>query len=93
MTAGEAEELTAMMKQVVEEGTASYLSGRSYTVAGKTGSAEFKEGEPAHAWFTGFAPADNPEIAVCVIIENVGAGSTYAVPAASKIFDAYFSGK
>ena len=91
MTSSEAAALTKMMKQVVEEGTASALNGKSYTVAGKTGSAEFQEGEAAHAWFTGFAPADNPEIVVCVIIENVGAGSTYAVPAAGKIFDAYFS--
>ncbi len=93
MTADEASVLTDMMKEVVKRGTGTGLSGKSYSVAGKTGTAEFEEGKAAHAWFTGFAPADNPEIAVCVIVENSGAGSTYAVPVASKVFDAYFNSK
>lgn len=90
MTAKEAAQLITLMRAVVEEGTASSLKDRGYTAAGKTGSAEFEEGKAAHAWFTGFAPVDNPEIAVCVIVENVGAGSTYAVPVAQKIMDTYF---
>lgn len=88
----EAEALTALMTDVVEEGTATRLKGLSYTAAGKTGSAEYGtvKGE-SHAWFTGFAPAENPEICVTIIIEGAGAGGDYAVPIAKRIFDAYFN--
>ena len=44
----------------------------------------------SHAWFTGFAPASDPQIAVTVLIEGRGMGSSYAVPVAGLIFDAYF---
>lgn len=83
--------LTGLMTDVVEEGTASRLKGLSYTAAGKTGSAEYGtvKGD-SHAWFTGFAPAEDPEICVTIIIEGAGAGGDYAVPIAKRIFDAYF---
>ncbi len=87
----EAEILKGLMTDVVEEGTASKLKGLSYTAAGKTGSAEFGtvKGD-SHAWFTGFAPAQDPEICVTIIIEGAGAGGDYAVPIAKRIFDTYF---
>lgn len=87
----EAEALKELMRDVVEEGTASRLKGLSYTAAGKTGSAEYGtiKGD-SHAWFTGFAPADDPQICVTIIIEGAGAGGDYAVPIAKRIFDAYF---
>lgn len=92
MTSEEAAALRGLMIDVVEEGTASRLSGLTYTAAGKTGSAEFNQNKAdSHAWFTGFAPADHPEIAVTVIIEGIGSGSDYAVPIAKRIFDAYFN--
>ena len=83
--------LTGLMTDVVEEGTASRLKGLSYTAAGKTGSAEYGtvKGD-SHAWFTGFAPAEDPEICVTIIIEGAGAGGDYVVPIAKRIFDAYF---
>ncbi len=87
----EATKLTSFMTEVVKNGTASALKNKPYEVAGKTGSAEHKKGKPAHAWFVGFAPATNPEIVVSVIVESVGTGSEYAVPIASKVFDAYFN--
>jgi penicillin-binding protein 2 len=65
-------------------------------IAGKTGTAEFygprnEKGElPTHAWYTGFAPADKPEIAVTVFVE-LGSGSNEAAPIASKIFRKYFN--
>ncbi len=91
MTEEESKILTDLMIKVVEDGTASKLSGLSYTVAGKTGSAEYDSSKIySHSWFTGFAPAENPEIAVTVIMEEAGTGSAYAVPAAKRIFDAYF---
>ena len=87
----QARALSALMTDVVEEGTASRLKGLSYTAAGKTGSAEYGtvKGD-SHAWFTGFAPAQDPEICVTIIIEGAGAGGDYAVPIAKRIFDAYF---
>ncbi|WMC92849.1 peptidoglycan D,D-transpeptidase FtsI family protein [Kineothrix sp. MB12-C1] len=87
----EAAALTELMTNVVEEGTATRLKGLSYTAAGKTGSAEYNNvKEDSHAWFTGFAPAENPEICVTIIIEGAGSGGDYAVPIAKRIFDAYF---
>lgn len=84
--------LAALMEDVVEEGTATRLKGLSYTAAGKTGSAEYGviKGD-SHAWFTGFAPYENPEICVTIIIEGAGAGGDYAVPIAKRIIDAYFA--
>ena len=92
ITGEEAAELTRLMTQVVEEGTATRLSGLDYTVAGKTGSAEYNDvkGE-SHAWFTGFAPVENPEIAVTIILEGAGSGGDHAVPIAKRIFDCYFA--
>ncbi len=85
-------------------GTA-FSSGRTakYRIAGKTGTAqvkgiaqgeEYDEKEVAlrhrdHGLFIGFAPADNPQIAIAVIVENGGSGSSAAAPLARKIFDAY----
>jgi penicillin-binding protein 2 len=64
-------------------------------IAGKTGTAEF--GEPdnigardTHAWFTCFAPLEAPEIALSVVIEAGGEGSTFAVPVADEVLRAYF---
>ncbi|MCR5342843.1 MAG: penicillin-binding protein 2 [Butyrivibrio sp.] len=91
MSSDEAYYLQNMMEKVVKEGTASRLKGLEYTAAGKTGSAEFKDStSDSHAWFTGYAPAENPEIAVTIIVENAGSGGEYAVPIAKRIFDAYF---
>ena len=91
MTADQAQTLQSIMKEVVEQGTASKLKGLSYTAAGKTGSAEFTDSTTdSHAWFTGFAPAEDPEICVTIIVENAGSGGSFAVPIAKRIFDAYF---
>jgi peptidoglycan glycosyltransferase len=91
MTPKEAQVLGEMMEQVVENGTATKLKGLSYTAAGKTGSAEFNTStNDSHAWFTGYAPAEDPEISVTIIVENAGSGGSYAVPIAKRIFDAYF---
>ena len=65
----------------------SYFSGTD--AAGKTGTADYNlpDGTPAkpHSWFIGFAPAENPQIAVAVIVENGGYGSTAAAQAAGSI--------
>ena len=91
MDVSEAEILKGLMTAVVEGGTASKLSGQSYTAAGKTGSAEYNDTKTdSHAWFTGFAPAEEPEVCVTIIVEGAGSGGDYAVPIARRIFDAYF---
>jgi penicillin-binding protein 2 len=58
-------------------------------VAGKTGTAESGQQDP-HAWFAGYAPAQEPEIAIAVIVEHSGEGSTYAAPLFRKVLEAYF---
>ena len=92
LTKEESDILTELMISVVNEGTARKLITDAYQAAGKTGSAEYNGvKEDSHAWFTGFAPADDPEIAVTIIIEGIGSGGDYAAPIAKRIFDAYFS--
>lgn len=94
MSEEEAVILQEMMSAVVETGTAKKLSGLSFTAAGKTGSAEYSSTtEDSHAWFTGFAPAENPEVCVTIIIESAGSGGDYAVPIAKRIFQSYFDQK
>lgn len=91
MSEEEAAALTNLMQEVVKSGTGTKLSGLSYTAAGKTGSAEFNSVKTdSHAWFTGFAPAEDPEVCVTIIIEGAGSGGDYAVPIAKRIFDEYF---
>ena len=66
------------------------LKNAQYQAAGKTGSAEYNGvKEDSHAWFTGFAPADDPQIAITIIIESIGSGGDYSAPIAKRIFDAY----
>lgn len=91
MTAAEAQILDTAMEMVVTEGTGSALRGASYTAAGKTGSAEFEKGRETHAWFTGYAPADDPKLVVTVVVEEAGSGGSVAGPVARAVFDAYFS--
>ncbi len=91
MSEEEAGVLTELMHEVVESGTGTKLSGLTYTAAGKTGSAEYNQIKTdSHAWFTGFAPVEEPEICVTIIIEGAGSGGDYAVPIAKRIFDVYF---
>lgn len=78
------------MKEVVNSGTAGELSGRGYTAAGKTGSAEYGNSGSSHAWFIGYAEKNGKKLAVSIIVEGAGTGSDYAVPIARKIFDAYY---
>lgn len=91
MSEEEAAALNELMQAVVTSGTGTKLSGLSYTAAGKTGSAEYNSDKSdSHAWFTGFAPAENPEVCVTIIIEGAGSGGDYAVPIAKRIFNEYF---
>lgn len=64
------------------------FNGFPVVVAGKTGSAEVP-GKESHAWFIGYAPADNPELVLVVLIENGGTGGGVAAPLARKIMEEY----
>ena len=91
MSEEEASALNELMQEVITGGTGTKLSGLSYTAAGKTGSAEYSSVKTdSHAWFTGFAPAQDPEVCVTIIIEGAGSGGDYAVPIAKRIFNEYF---
>lgn len=91
MSATESGQLAKLMRGVVTEGTGSAVRTDAYTVAGKTGSAEFETGRETHAWFTGYAPAEDPQIVVTVIVEESGSGGKVAGPVARSVFDTYFS--
>lgn len=91
MTAEEAGKLTELMESVVTVGTGSALRDAPYTSAAKTGSAEFETGKETHAWFTGFAPAQSPEIVVTVVVEEAGSGGKEAAPIGRKLFDVYLT--
>lgn len=83
------------MRNVVTQGTAWLLDIPEVPAAGKTGTAEFgeadEEGErPTHAWFTSFAPYQDPEIVLVIFLEGGGEGSQTAVPVAREILRCYF---
>lgn len=69
-------------------GTAAGSRIKDIEMAGKTGTAQNPHGKD-HALFIGFAPYDNPRIAVAVVVENVGFGATWAAPIAKKLVEAY----
>jgi len=77
-----------MMKSVVDYGTGTQASLNGIQVAGKTGTADNEEmgaGSPPHSWFIGFAPYDDPQVAVAVIVENGGQGGVLAASIASQV--------
>lgn len=88
MSAECAEYIKNLMIKTVEEGTGKGAKISGISVAGKTGTAE-NEKEKSHSWFVGFAPADNPQIAVAVILENDGgSGGKTAAPIAKSVMEA-----
>ncbi len=76
------------MRQVATMGTARWYQIEDITMCGKTGTAENPHGKD-HSLFMAFAPADQPVIAIAVIIENSGFGSTWALPVASLMIEKY----
>jgi penicillin-binding protein A len=81
--------LSEMMVLSVEVAYAQKAKIPGVKVAGKTGTAETgPAGAQPHSWFIGYAPADNPRVAVAVVLENRGSGSDFATPAAQRILQA-----
>jgi peptidoglycan glycosyltransferase len=83
-----ASELRTMMQAVVASGTGTAAQIPGVSVAGKTGTAENATDKPTHAWFISFAPAENPRVAVAVIVENGGIGGQVAAPIARQVMEA-----
>lgn len=80
--------LTEYMKECVSRGTGTGARVSGIEVAGKTGTAENERQGKTHAWFIGFAPAENPQIAICVMKEYSGrGGGSVCAPAAGKIIN------
>ena len=94
ITTSTAERIKQMMIAAVSSGVSSNAKIAGVKVAGKTGTAENGPKDPYTLWFTGFAPADNPQIAVAVVIEDGGGkgqsgrGNTLAAPIAKKVMEA-----
>jgi len=80
-----AQSLGKMMEAVVQRGTGNAAAIPGLKIAGKTGTAENPHGQ-SHAWFIGFAPSLNPQLAVAVVVENGGTGGAVAAPIAKEIF-------
>ena len=78
------------MEKVVTSGTAQSAYIWDIPIAGKTGTAQNPHGED-HSVFFGFAPKDDPQIAIAVFVENAGWGGSYAAPIASLMIEKYLS--
>lgn len=78
------------MQDVVEQGTARSAMIPGIVICGKTGTAQNPHGKD-HSLFAAFAPRDNPRIAIAVVVENAGFGSTYAAPIASLMMEQYLT--
>lgn len=94
MSARDSDQLTQMMRTVVEDGTGENAAMGDIPVAGKTGTAETSPDRPPYAWFVSFAPADNPQVAVAVMIEEADvertdiSGGRLAAPIAKSVMEA-----
>ena len=92
-----ASDLTQMMIEVVDRGTATSAQIPGMKVAGKTGTAQSSPDRPPYAWFVSFAPADDPQVAVAVLVEDAGvardaiSGSGLAAPIAKRVMEAVIS--
>ncbi|MFA6512144.1 MAG: penicillin-binding protein 2 [Patescibacteria group bacterium] len=78
------------LRQTVTAGSARSLNTLPIEVAAKTGTAQFGDGTKTHAWFTAYAPFDNPELAIAVIVEAGGEGSSTALPVVRAMLESYF---
>jgi penicillin-binding protein 2 len=80
------------MARVMTDGTGKWYNVPELNICGKTGTVQNPHGED-HALFIGFAPMDNPQIAIAVAVENAGFGSTWACPIATLLMEQYLTGE
>ena len=86
-----AAKVTDIMVSVVESGSGTRARISGIKVAGKTGTAEAGKSVETHAWFVAFAPADNPRVAIAIVLENAGVGGQVAAPAAKPVLETALS--
>ena len=79
------------MREVIVSGSGKLLNDLPVSSAGKTGTAQTAKNKSPHAWFTVFAPYENPEIVLTILIENGGEGSSTAAPVAKEVLNWYFT--
>jgi len=91
------------LSKAVESGTARRATGGEFTVAGKTGTAQvykhsagidaddLPKDERDHAWFVGYSPTDDPQIAFAIVVEHGGHGGTSAAPIARKVLEVFYA--
>jgi penicillin-binding protein 2 len=81
---------SALVKAVADPAGTGYKTVRSsnISIAGKSGTAQVKAGQPDHAWFAGYAPAEKPRIAFAVVLEHAGSGGKAAGPLARQLVEA-----
>jgi len=79
------------MRMAVTGGSAIRLKYFPVNIAGKTGTAQIGGGDDTHAWFTSYAPYEDPEIVLTILIERGGEGSAAAVPVAKEVYTKYFN--
>ena len=80
------------MRRTVTSGTATSLRAVGVPVAGKTGTAQWSNNYDPHSWFTGFAPFEEPQVVITVLVEQ-GGRTTVAVPIAKDIMTWYFANR
>ncbi len=86
------EVMAQAMQKVVDDGTGRFSHIPGISMGGKTGTVQNPHGEN-HSVFLAFAPVENPKIAISVVVENAGYGSTWAAPIASLMIEKYLSGQ
>jgi penicillin-binding protein 2 len=86
---GDIAQVKLALTRVVQYGTGTAARLRELTIAGKTGTAQ-NPPRPDHAWFVGYAPADDPEVAFAVLVENGGHGGAVSAPIAARLMRAWF---
>ena len=86
------EDIVDGMRMAVVGGTCRNAAFGDVEVCGKTGTAQNPHGRD-HSAFMGFAPMDNPKIAICVYVENAGFGATYGVPIGGLMMEKYLTGE
>lgn len=95
ITSDEADMMRLYMRYVITNGNGQGALSDRYVSYGKTGTAEYTDAnkDDTHSWFAGFAEDEtgSKQIAVAAVVESAGSGSTYALPIAKSVFDAYFA--
>lgn len=81
------------MRKTITDGTAQTLKNMPVEIAGKTGTAQFGTNGQTHGWFVSYAPYDNPQIAMVVLVEGGGEGHSSALPVTQEVLNWYFGGR